>query len=233
MKKVLISIVLLFFTATPALAQTASLSLSPTTGTFSRGCAFSLQVNLNTNGTKTDGTDAILKYDSSRVTATSISSGTLYSDYINSIDDNLGRLIISGLASPTVTYSGSGTLATVNFVVKPAATTGATQITFDYVQGGTGDSNVVANINDSTVDILSSVVNGSYTIGTGNCTTPSTLPNTGGIGGESSPSGFFEEPAEELIYKTLPPAGSEQLTFTLAIIGSALTILGILGLALL
>lgn len=220
-------------------AQQATLSLTPSSGTFNRSCNFTLDIRLDTGGIQTDGTDAILIYDPTRVGATSITSGSIYTDYPgNNICENenlcsgIGRITVSGLASISTAFSGQGSLATVNFKVKDNAPTGVTQIKFDFDpsdKGKTTDSNVVQRGGTAT-DSLNSVVNGNYTIGTGTC---GTLPATGtggpGQGSVSTPS------AEEtqVPVKALPPAGTEQLTFTLAIVGSILVVLGILGMVLL
>ncbi len=231
----------------PTYAQQATLSLSPASGTFNAGCGFSVNIELNTGGAKTDGVDAYLLYDQAKLSATSISPGTIFPDYPgNSVDDSIGKVVVAAISSIDNPFSGSGTFATVNFTVKPATSASLTQITFDFDANNkskTTDSNVVANINGSVVDTLNTVVNGSYTIGTGSCsaqtttiggsTTGITGTSTAGTGskvfltgqGTASDSGEF--------VKTLPPAGSEKLTMTLAIVGSILTVFGILGLALL
>lgn len=236
MKRFLLIVSLLIFSlASPVSALAATLSLSPTTGTHNKGCNFSVDIILDTGGVQTDGTDAILKYDNSKITATSITSGTIYADYPgNSIDDTTGKVTSSGLASISSAFSGKGTLATVNFTVKEAAAAGATIISFDFDSNNktnTTDSNVVQR--GSQTDILSSVTNGNYTIGTGACGTTA-LPNTGIARGQTgTPSAGQGQTQSEEPITALPPAGSEQFTFTLAIVGSVLTILGILGLALL
>lgn len=236
MKKTIIGLIsLTFIFAVPVQASAASLALSPATGTFNKGCSSNLDIVLDTGGEQTDGTDAILIYDNSRFTANSITSGTLYADYPgNNVDDATGRVTISGLASVSQAFSGKGVLGTVNFTVKENAPAGATQIKFDFDPNDktkTTDSNVVQR--GTVVDILSSVTNGSYTVGTGAC---GAQTGTGGTivpaGDVSAPSGGVET-KKPIPTKTLPSAGSESLTFTLAIIGSTLTILGVLGLALL
>ncbi|MBI4038165.1 hypothetical protein HY387_00725 [Candidatus Daviesbacteria bacterium] len=234
MKKIFLLLTVTYLLlAIPSLALAATLSLSPATGTFNRGCNFSLNVELNTAGVQTDGTDAILKYDISRLNATSITSGTIYPDYPgNNIDAQNGKITISGLASVAQAFSGSGTLGTINFTVSPQAPTGATLITFDFDpndKAKTIDSNVVER--GTIAEVLSAVTNGSYTIGTGTCgaqtqtigTTPT--QGAGGTGVAATPSAGLQ--------KTLPPAGGEQLTFTVAILGTVLTVLGLLGLILL
>lgn len=249
--KFFISLILLFltiFSASSVFAQAATLSLSPSTGTFNKGCPVALQINLNTGGAQTDGTDVILSYDISKFNAVSIASGSIYSDYPgNNIDATNGRITVSGLASVTSPFSGSGVLATVNLQVLEAAVAGATQIKFDFDPANkakTTDSNVVER--GTVADILNSVTNGSYTIGTGTCVagaTPTPAPGGGGGGGTpriggpgggvATPSGTVTPIPADISKGGLPQAGTEQFTFTLVIIGSVLTILGIFGLVLL
>lgn len=218
---------------TTVYAQTATLSLSPSSGTFNRGCSQTVNITLNTGGAQTDGTDAILIYDPSRLNAISIVNGTIYADYPgNNIDSANGKITVSGLASVTAPFTGQGgVLATINFIVKSDAPVGVTQVNFDFDANNkskTTDSNVVQR--GTVADILNSVVNGSYTVGTGACSGGSTiLPATGGVG---TPSGAVSSPSSSPS-QALPPAGFETLTYTLAIVGSILTVLGILGLAIL
>lgn len=246
-------IILSLFSPAPALA--ATLSLSPSSNTMNRGCETSLDIVLDTQGTQTDGTDAILIYDPSRfsISTASITPNTnVYPDFPgNNVDEASGKITISGLASVSTPFTGKGTLATLRFSVKTEAPTGVTQINFDFDPNNkakTIDSNVVERT--TIVDVLNSVVNGSYTIGTGTCSpqpqptvTPTPRPGTPGYvvpgpGGQgavyvSTPSGTYTPPTTYIPLKTLPEGGTKELTFTLAIFGSVLTILGILGLALL
>lgn len=231
----IIIIIIITFTLTPAAhAQNATLSLSPSSGTFNKACPFSLQINLNTAGVQTDGSDAIIIYDTARFSAASISAGSIYADYPgSSIDEIAGKITISGLASVTTPFSGQGILATVNFKVKDEAQAGATQVKFDFDpqdKTKTTDSNVVER--GTVSDVLNSVVNGSYTIGTGSCVAAG-APGAGA--GVATPSGAVVPQPTPYVgpSPTLPPAGTEQLTYTLAIVGVVLTILGVLGLALL
>lgn len=226
------------FSATPALAST--LSLSPASGTFNKSCSFSLDVLLDTQGAPTDGTDAYINFDSSRFTMNSIDTANkIYPEYPGSgIDSqNPNRILISGLAAAGSPYSGSGKLAAINFTVKDTSQTGLSQVTFDFDtnnKNSTIDSNVVKS--GTSEETLTSVNNGSYTIGTGSCisATPSPAPR-GSIGGSniSTPS------ATQIPIKPIPPqlslpdGGTPEFTATIAIIGSILTVLGILGLALL
>ncbi|MBI2040242.1 hypothetical protein HYT18_04150 [Candidatus Microgenomates bacterium] len=219
-----------------AYAQQATLSLSPSSGTFNRGCDFSLNIDLNTGGADTDGTDAILIYDPSRFTATSIQSGTIYPDYPgNNIDEASGKITVSGLASVSQAFSGQGTLATINFTVRDQASTGTTQVKFDFDpsdKAKTTDSNVVQR--GTVADILNSVVDGNYTVGSGTCAVGTgTGTGTTGVGQGATGVGVATPSGAPIYYKTLPEGGTPELTATFIIVGSVLTILGILGLVLL
>lgn len=228
MKKILPLILAIFFLTLPGNVLASSLAFSPSSGTFNQGCNFSLDVVLDTQGTQSDGTDAIIIYDASRFTARTIASGNIYPDYPgNNIDAATGKITISGLASVSTPFTGKGTLATINFKVADTAPAGATDVTFDFDSNNkakTTDSNVVER--GTVADTLNSVINGSYVVGTGSCTAPrpTLVPKGGPI---ATPS------ATPVPGQDLPPAGTPQLTSAIVIIGSILTILGILGLALL
>lgn len=220
---------------TPGVVLASTLALSPSSGTFNAGCSYSLAVLLDTTGTDTDGTDVILDYDQSKFTMNTVTKGTLYPDYpISSIDAQSGKVSVSGLASVSQPYNGSGTFATINFTIPTSVSPGATSLTFEFDPndpGKTTDSNVVQR--GTVQDTLSSVTNGNYTIGSGACTsisTPKTASVSAGLGGfTSSPS---STPSATPIAK-LPTSGSVDTTKVLTVVGSILTVLGIAGLALL
>ncbi len=98
-KKLLIStfafIVLL---VSPASVFAATLSTSPSSGTFNKGCFFNVDIVLDAAGVQTDGTDAIIIDDTARFSATSVTSGTIYPDYPgNNIDEVGEKLQFQGL----------------------------------------------------------------------------------------------------------------------------------------
>lgn len=222
------------FLAFPALTYAATLSLSPATSTINRGCSTPVQILLDTQGTNTDGTDAILFYDPTRfnVSTSSISNGTIYPDYPgNVVDSQAGKISISGLASVATPFTGQGTLATINLQVLDNAPTGATSVTFDFDasdKAKTTDSNVVER--NTIADVLNQVTNGQYTIGTGKCGTTGSGLGQGAPGdssGSATPVPTFKPPSQ------LPAGGILEPTVILAISGTVLVLLGIVGLALL
>ncbi len=227
------------FSAAPAFATGATLSLSPSTGTFNKGCGFTLSINLDTGGAQTDGTDAILFYDPTRFTANAIHSGTIYADYPgNNIDATNGKITVSGLSSVSSAFSGAGTLATIDFAVADDAPAGTSQIKFDFDPADktkTTDSNVVER--GTVTDILNQVVDGNYTIGTGACGTTNSGTTTTTTNNTATGSGVWTKTpvGGPLPTKTpvLPQSGNISPTVLVAVVGSALTILGILGLAIL
>lgn len=223
---------------TPGVVLASTLALSPSSGTFNAGCSYSLAVLLDTTGTDTDGTDVILDYDQSKFTMNTVTKGTLYPDYpISSIDAQSGKVSVSGLASVSQPYNGSGTFATINFTIPTSVSPGATSLTFEFDPndpGKTTDSNVVQR--GTVQDTLSSVTNGNYTIGSGACTSVSTAKTTTKTATTSAGLGDFTSlpatPSATPIAK-LPTSGSVDTTKVLTVVGSILTVLGIAGLALL
>ena len=227
----------------PAFAYAATLSLSPASGTFNRGCQYNAEIKLDTSGVQTDGTDAIVIFDASKFTA-SVANGTIYSDYPGTNADNeAGKVTVSGLASVSSAFSGTGTLATINFTVKDTAATGATIAKFDFDSSDpskTTDSNVVER--GTVQDVLKSVTNGNYTIGTGTCAgatpTPTPAPVTV-LPGTGQGAVIVATPTpqpktiDQIVDRTGQGTGTTELTMTIAIMGSILTVLGILGLTLL
>src|SRR5581483_2133381 len=91
----------------PSPALAATLSLSPASGSFGKNCNFSVDINLDTQGASTEGTDAILLYDSTQLTAQNIVTGKIYTDYPgNTIDNSAGKVSIFALAASDKPFSG-------------------------------------------------------------------------------------------------------------------------------
>lgn len=218
-----------------ALAASATLSLSPASGTFNKGCNFSTDVIVDTGGAQTAGTDVILFYDPTRLQALNVVNGRIYSDYpANTIDQQNGKVSISGLTSMSSPFTGQGTFATVNFKVLADAPEGATQITFDFDptnKAKTTDSNV-AEVT-TVADVLSQVNNGSYIIGSGSCagvTPTGVAPTLRPTIPQGEP---ITSPTPTSTTKPLPTSADFSSTLTIAVAGAILTLIAIVGLTIL
>lgn len=250
----ILSLVLIFGLVSPSVAfavttPSASLSFDPLTGSLNRGCSVAVNIVVNTGTTagsvaQTDGTDAIIKYDPAifSVAVNSIQDGTIYSDYPgNSVDTTAGKISISGLASVSQAFSGTGVLATINFTVKADAPLQTTKLTFEYTSDPaiTVDSNIVER--QTVADVLRTVNNSQYTIGSGSCSAqPSPSPSPGVVITPVNPAprggATIVLPAKIPFASSSAPlvqTGDATSTFIFIMAGSVLTILGILGLALL
>ncbi len=243
MKKIISALVLaVAVLASPASVFASTLSFSPSSATINRGCSLQVNILVDTRdnpgsssdpGRETDGTDAIFSYDTTRFSLdnSSITNGTIYADYPgNTVDQQAGKVSISGLAPVSQGFKGSGIFATITLKALDNAPAGTTNLTFDFdpnQKDKTTDSNVVER--GTVVDTLNSVTNGTYTIGTGACN------QTGlGVGLPLPQGGVGTNPtATPSAQKMLPNSGVLSPTIIMAGVGGILVILGILGLALL
>lgn len=235
MKKIYRSLIVLSLFLTvlvaPVSAFASTLSLSRLSGTVNRGCDVTVAINLDTQGTQTDGTDAILLFDKNAFTAKTINSGAIYPDYPgNAVDNTNGKVTVSGLASVSQPFAGAGTLATVVFTANATAPTGTSTIRFDFDPANlskTTDSNVVER---STIrDTLNSVTNGTYTIGTGACTQSSVPGTIIPASGSGIPKGGTI--VDTGVPKTLPDSALEGPALVFAVLGGLLVVVGAIGLA--
>lgn len=221
-----------FFVATPASAQTATLSLSPATGTFNHGCSFSVDVKLDTGSAQTDGTDVVLFYDPTRFKANAVRKGTAYPlEGGSSIDESKGMVSYSGLADVAQAFSGSAVVATVDFMVLATAPAGATQIKFDFDpndKAKTTDSNVVER--GAVTDILNQAVGGTFTIGSGTGCSGAVVPTIVARGGPDEATSSLEPLPTKVAVFPKTPAGDAQTTIILSVAGSILLLIGFFGL---
>lgn len=94
----------------------------------------------------TDGTDIIIGYDPNVLSfnkpgRSAVALDNLYDNYpVNSVDEKLGRIVVSGISSKVGGVVPKGRFGSVTFTAKKA---GKTQIAFEFTPGATTDSNVV------------------------------------------------------------------------------------------
>ena len=245
----------------PAYASAATLTFNPATGVLNKGCEVSIKIDLDTQGVQTDGTDVIVTYNPAQLTTSTsgITNGTIYPEYPgNSVDTSAGKISISGISSVSSPYTGSGTFATIKFTV--ASTLAANTpiaLNFDFDPNNktkTTDTNVVER--GTIADVLASVTNGSYTVGTGTCTSGSGVTSgssntltSGGQGqvltgngtgtgtgnglGTGTPSAQYQVYKPTLNDVTGGSAGLFDSTLGVTAVGLILVVLGVAGLAML
>lgn len=151
--------------ASQALAQSssASLALSPSSGTLPLDTTFDVGLYLNTNGAQIDGLDAKIIYEPAKLQAQSISTNLqVFPSYpTKEINATSGRITIQGIAPLSTPYSNTSPIqvATVRLKTLIEATT---TLRIDFTPGASTDSNVTEN--GTNLDILSSVTDATYTI---------------------------------------------------------------------
>lgn len=152
----------LFSAGSVSAASSATLALSPASGTFVVNTPFDVGVYLNTNGAKVDGVDIKLNYESAKLEAQLITPETLvFPDFpTKTINATTGKITVSATAAVGSPYSNTTATKMVTIRLKPL-TAGSTSVTFDFTAGATTDSNVVEN--QTNLDILTAVTNANYT----------------------------------------------------------------------
>jgi hypothetical protein len=149
----------------------AALSLNPAQKALEVGEEFEVRLDLNTNGIKTSGVDAIINYDPSLVeildadgnaqNGVQIRPGLLFPQYpVNEVDEAAGRIGFSAAALPPNSFAGQGTLA---YIKLRALRPGTAALQIEFKKGGTADSNVV-EAGSRGDDVLDKVINALYSI---------------------------------------------------------------------
>lgn len=156
-----------------AFLDAATLKLSPSSGAYSIGDTFGVQIFLDTQTTQIHGADihflnynpALLEVvdDNPAVSGVQIMAGNLMPvTPANTVDMTAGKIAFSqSTAGGGLPFSNSGeqVFATIHFKVKGS---GYASVTFDHTPGSTTDANVVSTKGK---EALTSVVNATFTLG--------------------------------------------------------------------
>jgi len=200
----------------PFIAGAATLSITPSSGSYTVDDTFTATIYLDTNGIGVDGVDfRYLRYDPALLelvdidmtqSGTQITAGSLMSNTVQNIADTQAGIIdFSQLTAggSKFTSSGAEVLATAKFIVKNA---GTASLFFNFTPGVSDDTNVVSNV----VDVLTSATGATYSLSAKSQSGGSS--NGGGSGGGGGGSGGFTP--------VLPPAnfiaygGPDQVVLT-------------------
>jgi hypothetical protein len=137
----------------------ASLSVSPNTGTYSVDQEFEAQIQVDTAGKSVDGVDLVLRYDPLALRVVEIIEGTVFpSSALQEVDWSMGEIIIGAHESQGASFSGTGTVATIRFLVIAGET--PTTLRVRFRPADTTDSNL-AEI-DTNQEVLGEVGYGRY-----------------------------------------------------------------------
>lgn len=174
---------LAFLTISPVLAG-GTFGISPSSGTYIRGCTQAVDIVMNISSGQSNAADAILTYDTSKldiidalpsIPGIQILPGNAYESYAgNSVNTTTGEIKLVGYSSIS-TLQGAATFATIFFKAKPFAANGALIFTFT---GANPYTTLDSNIADATTayDMLTGVTNGNYTFTAGSCASDTTPP---------------------------------------------------------
>lgn len=161
----IVLIITLVVGASKALAQSssASLALSPSSGTLPLNTTFDVGLYLNTNGAQIDGLDAKIIYEPAKLQAQSISTNLeMFPSYpTKEINATGGQINIQGVASLSTPYSNTSPIQVATIRLK-TLTEATTTLRIDFTPGASTDSNVTEH--GTNLDILTSITGATYTI---------------------------------------------------------------------
>ncbi len=160
-------------------AQDASLTMSPSTGTYSVGSAVPLAVKLNTAGETSAGVDVVLEYDTTKLQFVSI---TEQSGYQYPTKSEAGGTILVSVNSLTGITGSDITVFTVNFTALAQGTTSV-----EFVTSGALTTGVFQTVSGD--DLLGTATGGTYTITAAAEETP---PSQVGKGTTTPSTGVFD-----------------------------------------
>lgn len=138
-----------------SVAEAATLNISPSTGVYTIGSTFSVQVSVNTQGKSINAADGTLTFDSSELQVVSVSrAGSIFSLWTAepSFSNANGRVTFSG-GSPSGYSGAGGNVMTVTFRVVSA---GSSRVALS-------NASVLAADGMGT-NVLTNMGNGSYTL---------------------------------------------------------------------
>ncbi len=186
-RAVFTSILLLFLAivATKGVEAGPRLYFDPSSGNYDVGAEFQVKVKIDTDQQEAMASDALINFDSSKLTIVRVSKGDFFSGFDYNIDADNGRLTIYAFSEQALqTKSGTGDLAIITLRTNDS---GAATLSFLCQAGNDADSAIWDAQGN---DLIDCAANGSanFTIGGGGTgaeptTAPSPTPASGGDNG--------------------------------------------------
>lgn len=186
-------------------AGSATLSLSPISGSKQVNNVFTVEVHVNTAGVAVNTIKSYLTFDPAVLTVNTISTtGSVATFFTETDSDNVnGTIHITGAASGTGYTGANGLVATINFQAKGS---GTSTLTF------TSDSKIFSNADNSDILNFAGLTNGSYVVSGTAAATPTPVSTGSSLVSSSS---------------ALPQSGSFSDTLMLFSIGLLLLLAGV------
>ncbi len=151
------------------------LYFEPASGEYSVGSEFDVAVKIDTGSQEAMAADALISFDSSRLSVSQVTSGSFFSGFDYNIENSNGKLTVYTFSEQALqTNSGVGNLATIKF---EALSEGTASVSFLCQAGDDTDSAIWDQQGNDLVD-CAACGSGSYTIGGGTQPTNTTAPTT-------------------------------------------------------
>lgn len=169
----------------------------PASGNYNQGSDFSVTVKIDTGQKEAMAGDAVINFDSSRLTVVQVTNGGFFSGFDYDVESGSGRLTIYAFSEQALqTKSGTGDLAVITFKV---ASGGTASVSFLCQAGNDTDSAIWDAQGNDLIDCAANG-SGSYSLGqadsdSGEDTSTEGNTSTGGdtstgdTSGDTSPGG--------------------------------------------
>ncbi len=215
-------------------AQYFKFDVSGVTQPVAVGSTFKVKVLINTTGTQVITGDALISFDSSKVSINSAESGDFFTYFSGtSVGGANNKYLVSGweedIASAK-TASSDTLFATLNLTAK---VDGAAVLSFDCTSGSEADSNINQASDSKDIINCSQMTPVTITIGSGGSTTAPTstpVPTTTQVAPSATPVPPTSVPTRVTAptVSVLPRSGIMEVTFAAFGIGVVLTVIGAL-----
>ena len=147
----------------------ATMALTPNSGTHKVSDIFDVKIMLNTNDNEVVGAQTYLEYDPAQLevqdqnadmAGVQILGGTIFGNQMTNKVEN-GKITFSaGIPMGSPKYAGTGSLAVIKFKALTASTS---NVTFNFMPGSTADTTLVG-MDSENQNILTNVADASFVI---------------------------------------------------------------------
>lgn len=201
----------------PVFAASASLELSPSTGTIEEGGTLDVDIVVDSGEAEISAVDIEMLFDPDKFSVSVDTSNSVFSTITptsGQVDNTVGKISFSAYTEEEETVQGTNNVATLELTSLVAS--GEGEVTFDFTLGETNDCNVIEA--ESVDDILESVTDGVYTFESSSLSTEETEDTT-----------TTDEDTEQLPETTdTPETGEGELTVFFFLLGCSLLFSGFL-----